>query len=86
MARIDGLTGIANRCALDEAIAIEIKKSRRTVAPLSLLLLDVDCFKSFNDNHGHLAGDDCLRTIASVIKSALHRSGDLVARSAARSS
>ncbi len=80
MAHIDGLTDIANRRAFDQAIAAEIGRSQRASAPLSLLLLDVDNFKSFNDQYGHLAGDNCLRMIAAIIQSTLRRPGDLVAR------
>lgn len=80
LARVDGLTGIANRRAFDEALMSELKRSQRTVAPLSLLMIDVDNFKSFNDRYGHLAGDNCLRTIVALIRSALQRPGDIVAR------
>ncbi|MBN9023293.1 MAG: GGDEF domain-containing protein [Rhizobiales bacterium] len=80
LARMDALTSIPNRRSFDEALAVEIGRSRRNETPLSLLLLDIDNFKSFNDEHGHPAGDDCLRRIAASIQAALHRSGDLVAR------
>jgi diguanylate cyclase (GGDEF)-like protein len=58
----------------------EWKRHDRTQSPLSLAMLDVDCFKQFNDQHGHLAGDDCLKAVADVIRSNLHRPGDFVAR------
>lgn len=80
LASMDALTSISNRRAFDEALAAEIGRSHRNGTPLSLLLLDIDNFKSFNDEHGHPAGDDCLRRIAASIQGELHRSGDLVAR------
>ena len=80
LARIDGLTGVANRRTFDETLATERQRSERTGAPLSLLLLDLDFFKSYNDTQGHLAGDDCLRQVAEVMRNAVTRSGDLVAR------
>lgn len=65
----------------DERLAAEISRCRRERAPLSLLLLDVDHFKPFNDHYGHLAGDDCLREVAGVIRHiATHRGGDFAAR------
>lgn len=77
----DGLTGLANRRAFDERLAAEISRSRREHAPLSLLLIDVDHFKPFNDLYGHLAGDDCLREVGAVIQRiATHRGGDFAAR------
>lgn len=76
----DGLTGLANRRALDEALEAEFRRARRTPAPLSLLLLDVDHFKLFNDAYGHLAGDQCLQQVASVIASQINRASDLAAR------
>jgi len=80
LAMLDGLTGIRNRRAFDEAIAREWKIAFRARAPLSLLLLDVDNFKLFNDTYGHLEGDDCLRAIAKAVSGAVKRSTDVVAR------
>jgi diguanylate cyclase (GGDEF)-like protein/PAS domain S-box-containing protein len=80
LARTDGLTGLANRRAFDEALTVEWRRARRDEAPLSLLLLDVDRFKLFNDTYGHPAGDDCLRTVAKAVAAAVHRPADLVAR------
>ena len=76
----DGLTGLANRRRLDEVLDREWQRCLRDHAPLSLVLMDIDCFKEFNDHYGHLAGDDCLREVANVVASALKRPGDLAAR------
>lgn len=80
LARTDGLTGLANRRTFDGALATEWRRARRDGAPLSLLLLDIDRFKLFNDTYGHPAGDTCLRTVAEAVAAAVHRPGDLVAR------
>ncbi len=77
---IDGLTGIHNRRYFDERLAIEWRRSLRAALPLSLVMMDVDFFKRYNDRYGHQAGDDCLRRVAGALKSALSRGGDLVAR------
>ena len=77
---IDKLTGIANRWAFDEALAREHARTLRTKLPVSLLMIDVDYFKLYNDANGHQAGDDCLTRIAATLRAALPRSTDLVAR------
>ncbi len=77
---LDGLTGIANRRRFDESIAREWRRCARSRQPLSLILLDVDHFKSYNDHYGHQAGDECLRTVAAVLADRVKRTGDLVAR------
>ena len=77
---IDGLTGIANRRRLDEYLEIEWRRLARENSPLSLILCDVDFFKSYNDTYGHQAGDMCLRSCASVLSNSVHRPADLVAR------
>ncbi|MBV9237781.1 MAG: GGDEF domain-containing protein [Xanthobacteraceae bacterium] len=77
---VDPLTGIANRRAFDTALDTEWRRAMRNRAGLSLLLLDVDCFKSFNDVYGHPAGDDCLRKIAGVLVGTARRGGELIAR------
>jgi diguanylate cyclase (GGDEF)-like protein/PAS domain S-box-containing protein len=80
LARLDGLTGLMNRRAFDETLEAELRRSARTGAPLSLLLLDVDHFKAFNDAYGHLAGDACLKSIAEVLSMNVHRPLDRCAR------
>ncbi len=80
LASIDGLTGVANRRAFDAALDLEWRRSCRSKASLSLLMVDVDYFKRFNDCYGHQAGDDCLRTVASTLVATSRRPGELVAR------
>jgi diguanylate cyclase (GGDEF)-like protein/PAS domain S-box-containing protein len=80
VAALDDLTGIANRRTFNHALAQESSRLSRATRDLSLLMLDVDHFKLFNDRYGHLAGDDCLRRIARALKDALSREADLVAR------
>lgn len=76
----DSLTGIYNRRHFDEALLQEWNRSRRIRQTLSLLMIDVDCFKALNDRYGHQTGDECLRAIASEISTHLKRPDDLVAR------
>ncbi|MDW7672533.1 MAG: diguanylate cyclase [Bacillota bacterium] len=77
---VDGLTGIANRRRFDETIETEWKRAFRDRKPLSLLMVDIDFFKPYNDAYGHLAGDECLRKIAATLADSLKRPGDLAAR------
>lgn len=77
---LDGLTGIPNRRRFDEALEREWKRAQRGVSTLSIILLDVDHFKDFNDQYGHGAGDVCLKKVASALAAAVTRAGDLVAR------
>ena len=76
----DGLTGLANRRAFDVALEKEWKRTLRSGTQMSLLMLDIDCFKQFNDQYGHQFGDDCLRAVATAITGAIRRDIDLVAR------
>lgn len=80
LALVDGLTGLGNRRAFDDALEREWKRTVRTGDPLSLAMLDVDHFKRFNDTYGHLAGDRCLRAIATAVRGEAKRPGDVVAR------
>lgn len=75
----DGLTGLRNRAAFDAQLRDEFARARRYHRPLSLVLMDVDGFKSVNDRHGHLAGDEALAHVARIIRSSL-RSSDAVFR------
>ncbi|WP_372847445.1 diguanylate cyclase [Shewanella sp. Scap07] len=77
---IDSLTGVKNRAAFDKRLQAEGRLSRRQQTPMAILMLDIDRFKSINDNHGHLAGDQCLRLIAQALKAKLKRPADLVSR------
>ncbi|MBC2722423.1 diguanylate cyclase [Desulfosporosinus sp.] len=77
---LDGLTGIANRRQFDQGFLQECRRAKREGSPISLIMLDIDFFKAFNDTYGHLKGDDCLITVASTLKKALRRPGDFIAR------
>ncbi len=80
LAATDSLTGLANRRTFDEHLAGEWRRATREQTALSLLLIDVDHFKAFNDRHGHQAGDDCLRVVATTIAGTARRPADLAAR------
>jgi diguanylate cyclase (GGDEF)-like protein len=80
MAHADALTGLANRRAFDETLEAEWQRAIRGRQPLAILLIDVDLFKSYNDIHGHIGGDECLRSIANVIANTLQRSSDTASR------
>lgn len=76
----DGLTGVANRRHFDQHLATEWSRARRSGQPLSLMLIDLDFFKRYNDSYGHQAGDDCLIVVGAVLRSHAQRPGDLAAR------
>jgi diguanylate cyclase (GGDEF)-like protein/PAS domain S-box-containing protein len=76
----DSLTGLANRRAFDNALAKEHRRSKRERTSLSLVMIDVDHFKAFNDRYGHPAGDDCLRQIGAALAQAIDRPGNVAAR------
>ncbi|MEC6831982.1 GGDEF domain-containing protein [Photobacterium toruni] len=80
LSRIDALTNIANRRVFDETVITEWHRANRLALPLSLLILDIDNFKTYNDKLGHAAGDQCLKTIASVLSKVERRAGTLFAR------
>ncbi len=80
LARVDGLTGLMNRRAFDETLEAEFRQSVRNGTPLSLLLIDVDRFKAFNDAYGHPAGDACLKAVADVLAQSIRRPLDRCAR------
>jgi diguanylate cyclase (GGDEF)-like protein len=80
LASVDGLTQVANRRCFDEALIHEWQRLSREQGSLSLILVDIDYFKRYNDTYGHLAGDKCLKIVAQSISKAVHRPADLVAR------
>lgn len=80
LAEHDGLTGILNRRAFDHRLEEILGQSRRYGRPVSLVLFDVDHFKTYNDRYGHPAGDECLRRVAAALSNAMRRPGDVLAR------
>ena len=76
----DALTGLANRRRFNESLACEWLRAARARTPLTLSLIDLDCFKSLNDRHGHAAGDEALRVVGNALTRCARRPGDLVAR------
>ena len=80
LARTDSLTGLYNRRMFDIELVREVKRAGRTRSPLSLIMLDVDHFKLYNDTYGHVMGDNCLRRIALALRNIVQRHSDLVAR------
>ena len=80
LSTVDGMTGVANRRRFDETLQVEWGRAARDKCPLSVALIDVDWFKSYNDRYGHPAGDACLRQLARVFEAGVMRSGDLIAR------
>ena len=80
LSETDGLTGIPNSRRFDKFLDLEWKRAARNQVSVSLVLMDIDFFKAFNDHYGHLAGDDCLRQVASALRDCARRPGDLIAR------
>ena len=80
LALVDGLTGLANRRQFDILLDQSLERSRKSGEPLSLIMIDIDFFKRYNDTFGHVAGDLCLKKVGGLLKSATHRQADLVAR------
>jgi diguanylate cyclase (GGDEF)-like protein len=76
----DSLTGVYNRRHFEHMFDLELRRTYRSGEPLSMLLMDVDHFKAVNDTFGHVAGDECLRSICRVLQEFLQRPGDLIAR------
>lgn len=76
----DGLTGVANRRMFDNRFQMEWSNAQRTSQPLSLILLDIDYFKQYNDHYGHVRGDDCLKSVGQALSGAAVRPRDLLAR------
>ncbi|WP_199241691.1 diguanylate cyclase [Desulfosporosinus sp. Sb-LF] len=80
LSTLDGLTGIPNRRSFDQFIEMSWKNSMREQQTLALVMADIDYFKAFNDNYGHLKGDDCLRLVAKTLVTSIKRPIDFVAR------
>ncbi len=80
LSAVDGLTGISNRRAFADYLDKEWRGAIRQHAPISLLMADIDDFKQFNDAYGHMAGDECLRKVATALAEAVMRPADMVAR------
>jgi diguanylate cyclase (GGDEF)-like protein len=77
---LDAVTGIANRRNFDDGLELEWRRLNREPGPLSLVMIDIDHFKPFNDTYGHQKGDECLKLVAQTLRHTLHRPGDLCAR------
>jgi diguanylate cyclase (GGDEF)-like protein/PAS domain S-box-containing protein len=80
LAETDALTGLANRRSFDDGLQREFEAAKQTGRPLSMLLIDVDRFKAYNDRYGHLAGDVCLKSVAGAIATVARRSNDITSR------
>lgn len=80
LSNTDGLTGISNRLLFDKTLNAEWGRCRRHFMPLTLIMIDIDFFKAYNDSYGHQAGDECLKKIAATMSSNVRRSSDVVAR------
>jgi len=80
LSSLDGLTGIANRRHFDEEFDKEWRRTMRSKSTLSVIMIDIDYFKPYNDNYGHQAGDDCLRLVAKTLQETIVRPADTIAR------
>ena len=80
LAHNDGLTGVANRRHFDQMLTESLQKATISGQPVSLILFDIDYFKRYNDTYGHVAGDDCLKKVATVLKDTSRRQNELTAR------
>jgi len=80
ISRLDGLTGVANRRMFDEKLQKEWRRCARSGRPLSIIMIDIDHFKGFNDYYGHLEGDESLRSVANAVRNSIRRPSDLAAR------
>ncbi len=80
LSQIDSLTGVYNRRMFDKTIKMEWNRCRRNFVPLSLIMIDIDFFKTYNDSHGHMVGDDCIKQVANILAAFSKRSSDIVAR------
>jgi diguanylate cyclase (GGDEF)-like protein len=80
LAMQDGLTGLANRRQFDVSLNTEFARAMRNASSLALVMIDVDCFKQYNDTYGHAAGDECLKAIGKAVRDTPRRTGDLAAR------
>ncbi|SDI60656.1 sensor domain-containing diguanylate cyclase [Paenibacillus naphthalenovorans] len=80
ISNIDALTGVANRRRFDECYALEWRQALRFSTPLTVILIDIDYFKKYNDTYGHQKGDLCLQQVANALRAAVKRPGDIIAR------
>ena len=80
MALVDGLTGISNRRLFDKTLKNELKRAKREKSYISLIMIDIDNFKAYNDTYGHQEGDECLKKVASVLNKKTKRAADFAAR------
>lgn len=80
LVNIDSLTGLANRRHFDESLHLEWKRAMRNRMPLAVLMVDIDCFKSYNDTYGHIRGDEALRRVAEIIQKSVMRPADQASR------